>query len=107
MIEKEGLNNPSFLEKLTVSALTFNTVAEAWGQKHLPQLMESTQYAALSIDRKYLRRFFGTLALETIKTGVINDWIAGLTKQGRHPKTVHNLWKQFRAVMNWHASTER
>ncbi len=103
IIEKEGLNNPNFLEKLTVPALTFNAVADAWELKRLPQLKESTQYTAPILTRKYLRPFFGALALESIKTGVINDWLAGVTKQGRHPKTVHNLWKQFRAIMNWHA----
>lgn len=38
-----------------------------------------------------------------IKTGVINDWIADLESKGLQPKTVHNLWKQFRAIMNWYA----
>lgn len=103
IIEKEGLNNPNFLEKLTVPALTFNAVADAWELKRLPQLKESTQYSAPILIKKYLRPFFGTLTLDAIKTGVINDWIADVTKKGRHPKTVHNLWKQFRAVMNWHA----
>jgi hypothetical protein len=46
IIEKEGLNNPNFLEKLTVPALTFNAVADAWELKRLPQLKESTQYTA-------------------------------------------------------------
>ena len=103
IIEKEGLNNPNFLEKLTVPALTFNAVADAWELKRLPQLKESTQYTAPILIKKHLRPFFGAMPLEIIKTGVINDWIAQLKKQGRHPKTVHNLWKQFRAVMNWHA----
>jgi integrase len=38
-----------------------------------------------------------------IKTGVINDWVADLGSKGLQPKTVHNLWKQFRAIMNWYA----
>jgi len=103
IIEKEGLNNPNFLENLTVPALTFSAVADAWELKRLPLLKESTRYSAPIINTKYLRPFFGTMPLEVIKTGVINDWIADVTKQGRHPKTVHNLWKQFRAIMNWHA----
>jgi hypothetical protein len=48
------------------------------------------------------------MAQEEIKTGIINDWIAELEDKGLQPKTVHNLWKQFRAIMNWHARpTER
>jgi integrase len=106
IIVKEGLNNPNFLDALVVPAvpaLTFNAVADSWELKRLPKLKVSTQYAAPYLIKKYLRPFFGLLALDTIKTGVINDWIADVTKQGRHPKTVHNLWKQFRAIMNWHA----
>ena len=106
IIVAEGLNNPNFLDKLSVPAvpaLTFNAVADSWELKRLPQLKVSTQYTAPILINKYLRPFFGTLALDAIKTGVINDWIADVTKQGRHPKTVHNLWKQFRAIMNWHA----
>jgi integrase len=106
IIEKEGLNNPNFLDALTapaVPALTFNAVADSWVLKRLSQLKESTQYTAPILINKYLRPFFGTMTPEAIKTGVINDWIAGVKKQGRHPKTVHNLWKQFRAIMNWHA----
>lgn len=43
------------------------------------------------------------MALATIKTGVVNDWIADLESKSLEPKTVHNLWKLFRAIMNWHA----
>jgi integrase len=106
IIHAEGINKPDFLEKLNappVPVLHFNTVADLWVLKRLPQLDESTQYIAPFQINKHLRPFFGTMPLETIKTGVINDWIAGLTKNGSHPKSVHNLWKQFRAIMNWYA----
>ena len=106
IIENEGLNNTDFLKQPEIPAvpvLTFNGVADSWELKRLPQLKESTQYAAPILNKKHLRPFFGNMALENIKTGVINDWIADHKRQGRHPKTVHNLWKQFRAIMNWHA----
>jgi hypothetical protein len=43
------------------------------------------------------------MALEEIKTGVVNDWIVDLQAKGLKPKTIHNLWKLFRAIMNWHS----
>ena len=43
------------------------------------------------------------MALEDIKTGNVNDWIRDLQKEELEPKTVHNMWKMFRAIMNWHA----
>jgi integrase len=68
-----------------------------------PKRPPSTRYTAPVLNRKYLRPFFGQIALPEIKTGVINDWITDLESKGLQPKTVHNLWKQLRAIMNWHA----
>ena len=106
IIANEGVNTPEHLAQAmlpVVPSLTFNSVADSWELKRLPQLKESTQYSAPILNRKYLRPFFGKMSPAEIKTGVINDWLAGLNGQARHPKTVHNLWKQFRAIMNWHA----
>jgi integrase len=103
MITDQGVNTPAHLERSLKPPKTFNRVADAWEAKRLPQLKESTQYAAPKQIAKYLRPFFGSMALESIKTGTITDWILGLERMGREPKTIHNLWKMFRAVMNWHA----
>jgi integrase len=78
-------------------------VADAWELRRLSQLKPSTHYTAPLLLKKYLRPYFGTMALATIKTGVINDWIADLESKGLEPKTIHNLWKLFRAIKNWHA----
>lgn len=106
IIEKEGLNNNNFLERLVMPAIpasTFNTVADAWELKRLPKLKVSTRHSAPRQIAKHLRPFFGALTLESIKTGTINTWVASLEQLGLEPKTVHNQWKQFRAIMNWHA----
>jgi len=78
--KKNGLTVPA------VPALIFNAVADLWELKRLPQLKESSQYLVPILARKYLRPFFGALPLESIKTGIVNDWIAGLRKLGRHPR---------------------
>jgi hypothetical protein len=44
---------------------------------------------------------FGNMAIEDIRTGIVNDWIRSLTAKKLEPKTVHNVWKDFRAVVNW------
>lgn len=41
--------------------------------------------------QKHVRPVLGTMTLPTIKTGVINDWIAQLNRKGLGPKLVHNL----------------
>jgi integrase len=89
--------------KPAVPTVTFNTVADAWELRKLTHLKPSTQYTAPLQLKKYVRPFFGAMAPETVKTGVINDWLANLSGDGLQPKTVHNLWKLFRAVMNWHS----
>lgn len=103
IIVKGSVNTPERLELSMKPVVTFNSVADSWEVKRLPQLKPSSQYSAPMLTRKYLRPFFGQMTPEGVKTGIINDWIADLNGKGLEPKTVHNLWKLFRAMMNWHA----
>jgi integrase len=103
IIHGEGVNTEAHLERSLTPALTFNKVADSWIDKHLATLKLSTQHSAPKLIKKHLRPFFGALPIEEIKTGTVNDWIAGLYRSGLQPKTVHNMWKMFRGMMNWHA----
>jgi len=103
IIEKLGLNKKTYLELSKVPAITFKDVADTWELKRLPQLALSTQDAAPGQLAKHMRPFFDALPIESIKTGIVDEWIAGLTKKGLEPKTVHNQWKMFRAIMNWNS----
>jgi integrase len=103
MLSAEGVNTPSHLERSLRPPKTFGEVADRWELKRLPQLKESSQYSFPKLIAKHLRPYFGSMALEDIKTGVVNDWIADLRKEELEPKTVHNMWKMFRAIMNWHS----
>jgi integrase len=103
IITTEGVNTPEHLERSLKQLKTFRDVADAWESKRLPQLKESTRYMAPKLIAKYLRPFFGHRPVAEIKTGNVNDWISGLQSNKLEPKTVHNLWKMFRAMMNWHA----
>jgi integrase len=100
IIQQEGLNNPTYLEVLDAPVKTFGDVADAWILQRLPQLKISTQRAAPSQIAKHLRPFFGMMSVESIKTGDVNRWIGSLQLA---PKSVHNQWKQFTTIMNWHA----
>ena len=103
IIHSEGVNTAAHLERSMSPAVTFNKVADSWIDKHLPTLKVSTQHSAPKLIKKHLRPFFGALPIEEIKTGTVNDWIAGLNREGLQSKTVHNMWKMFRGMMNWHA----
>lgn len=103
ILTQEGVNTPTHLERSLKPSTTFADVADAWESKRLPQLKESSRYTAPKQIAKYLRPRFGQLVLENIKTGTVNDWIVDLQAKALEPKTIHNLWKLFRAIMNWHS----
>ena len=103
MLSDEGVNTPEHLERSLRPATVFNTVADLWESKRLPQLKESSRYSVPKLLAKHVRPFFGQTTLEEIKTGNVNDWIAEMRSKELEPKTIHNLWKLFRAIMNWHA----
>lgn len=103
VIFQQGVNTPAHLERSLKPPTTFADVAGAWEAKRLPQLKESSRYTMPKLIAKYLQPFFGNTALEEIKTGTVNGWIVELQGRKLEPKTVHNLWKLFRAIMNWHS----
>jgi len=100
ILADQFVNTPEHFERSLKPAMTFNEVADLWELKRLPQLKESSRYSGPKLITKHLRPFFGGMALEDIKTGVVNDWIG---KMKLEPKTIHNMFKLFRAIMNWHA----
>jgi integrase len=103
LLAAQGVNTPEHLKRSLRPPTTFDAVADLWESKRLPQLKESSRYSVPKLLAKHLRPFFGQMALEEIKTGVVNDWIAEMQRKKLEPKTIHNMWKMFRAVMNWHA----
>jgi integrase len=102
IIEAEGVNTPQHLERALKPAVTFNSIADAWEAKRLPLLHNSSQFITPSRLRNHVRPFFGNMAIEEIRTGTVNDWIRSMTAKGLEPKTIHNVWKDFRAIVNWH-----
>jgi len=102
IIEEQGINKPQHLEKALKPAVTFNSIADAWEAKRLPSFHNSSQTITPSRLRNHVRPFFGQMAIEDIRTGTVNDWIRSMEAKGLEPKTVHNVWKDFRAIVNWH-----
>ena len=103
IIFQEGVNTPEHLEEARKPShrRNFNTIASHWVEKRLPQLKPSSQYGTPLLIDKHLRPFFSSMKPVEIKTGLINEWIAELEAKGLEPKTIHNLWKLFRSIMNW------
>jgi integrase len=103
MLAVQGVNTPEHLERSLRPPTTFDAVADLWISKRLPQLKESSREYVPKVIAKHLRPFFGQIPLEEIKTGIVNDWVAEMQGKNLEPKTIHNMWKMFRAIMNWHA----
>ena len=103
VLSDEGVNTPDHLERSLKPATEFDVVADLWESRRLPRLKESSRYSVPKLLAKHVRPFFGHMALEEIKTGNVNDWIAEMQIKKLEPKTIHNMWKLFRAIMNWHA----
>jgi len=101
IIEAEGVNKPQHLERALKPAVTFNSIADAWEAKRLPLLHNSSQIITPGRLRKHVRPFFGSMAIEEIRTGTVNDWIRSMAAKKLEPKTIHNVWKDFRAIVNW------
>ncbi|MGB7025449.1 MAG: site-specific integrase [Candidatus Acidiferrales bacterium] len=102
IIEAEGVNGPQHLDRALKPAVTFSSIADAWEAKRLPLLHTSSQFITPSRLRNHVRPFFGNMTIEEIRTGTVNDWIRTLTAKRLEPKTIDNLWKDFRAIVNWH-----
>ena len=100
MLAQDSINVPTEVEAVRV---TFTEAAQEWQAKRLQFLKPSTQYGAPKLIANHLTPFFGRMAIAGIKTGNINEWIAKLTVEGLSPKSIHNAWKLFRAIVNWHA----
>jgi len=101
ILEAEGINTVQHLERALKTAVTFNQIADEWETKRLPKFYYSSQVICGARLKKHIRPFFSELALEDIKTGTVNEWIAQLNEV-LEPKTVVNTWKLFRAICNWH-----
>jgi integrase len=102
IIAAEGVNTPQHLERALKPAVMFNSIADEWQVKRLPMLHISSQFIIPARLRVHVRPFFGEMAIEDIRTGTVNEWIRSLAAKGLEPKTIHNCWKDFRAVVNWH-----
>lgn len=100
MLASEGINAPTYLERALGTAKTFSDAVEEWERFRLPQLGASSQYVNPKLVKKHLSSFFGKMALDGITTGTVNTWIA-TAMRGLEPKTVHNMYKLFRAIVNW------
>ncbi len=91
------------LQEATKPAVTFNSIADEWQDKRLPMLHISSQFIIPARLRLHVRPFFGEMAVEDIRTGVVNTWIRKLSDEaGLEPKTIRNCWTDFRSVVNWY-----
>jgi integrase len=104
MLSTSGIHESEYLERVLGTATTFNQVADRWKKLRLPKLSYWSQDNMPRLIEKHLAPFFGAMPVDSIKTGTINEWIATLPEMA--PKSVHNLYKLLRGIVNWHCKQE-
>lgn len=103
-LAKEGINTRTYLDRVLGNAKTFRDAVERWESIKLPTLAISSQYVNPKLISRHLLPFFGAKTLDDIRTGDINEWI--MMMKPFEPKTVHNMYKLFRGIVNWHYRQE-
>lgn len=98
IISRAGVNEVSHLEQALGTARTFSDAVKGWERTRLPKLSLSSQYQQPKLIARHLTPFFGSMALDAIRTGTVNEWIGTRMKEYQ-PKTVHNMYRLFRAVV--------
>jgi len=100
MLNDLGVNNNSYLEKALEPVKTFAELAAWWEENVSPMHKLSSQNSSHYILAKHLKPHFGTMPINTIGEGTVQEWISGLQKQGKlAPKTIHNMWKILKLVV--------
>ena len=95
------INTPAHLARALGMAVTFKEAALRWEQFRLPKLAMSSQYSQPKLIARHLLPFFGEMPIDTIKTGDLNEWINSRPMRGYKPKSISNLYRLFRAIVNW------
>lgn len=85
------VNEQSTFPSRERKAATFEGFAEIWENDYLVLSKRSTQ-SSVRTQLRILRAEFGTKDIRAIDAGDIQRLIARLTREGREPKTIRNLW---------------
>ena len=100
MLNELGVNDNSYLEKALTPVKLFSEHAAWWEGNVLPMHKPSSQNSSHYILKKHLIPYFGSMSMDSIHEGTVQEWISGLQLQGElKPHTITNMWKILKLVV--------
>lgn len=99
-LDEIGVNTPQHLER-AINVSTFDVALEKWETGLLPGFKPSGQQSSKYIIKKHIKPKFGGMLLEQVDKQAVQVWINELSASGLKPKTVSNVAKLLKSVLNW------
>ena len=99
-LHEQGINTPEHAQRAYVVP-TFDSALQKWQEARLvafkPSGKSSSEYV---VNKHILPRFRGML-LERLDKHIVQLWINDLSASGLAPKTVSNVVKLLKSILNW------
>lgn len=105
-LDEIGVNTPQHLER-AINVSTFDTALQKWETGLLPGFKPSGQQSSKCIIKKHIKPKFGGMLLEQVDKQAVQVWINELSASGLKPKTVSNVAKLLKSVLNWNDVSTR
>jgi integrase len=83
------------------AAPTFGAALQKWREACLVGFKPSGKQSATYVVRKHVEPKFKGLMLEQVDKQAVQVWINELTASGLKPKTVSNIVKMLKSILNW------
>jgi integrase len=99
-LDELGINTPQHLQLVT-TVPTFAVALQKWEKGLLPGFKPSGQQSSKYIIRKHIKPKFGGTLLEEVNKQAVQEWINKLEESGLKPKTVSNIVKLLKSILNW------
>jgi hypothetical protein len=95
-----GVNTPQCLER-AMAAPTFDAALQKWREACLVGFKPSgKQPTGYCVNKHIVPKFSGML-LEEVSKQAVQVWIHELNTSGLEPKTVRNIVKMLKSILNW------
>jgi integrase len=99
-IHELGINTPQSLER-AFAAPTFDAALQRWREACLVVFKPSGKQSATYVVRKHVEPKFKGVLLENVDKQATQLWINELSASGLAPKTVSNVVKMLKSILNW------
>src|SRR5580692_5159315 len=99
-IHELGINTPQHLAQ-SLAAPTFDVALQKWRDACLVGFKPSGKQSAKYVVGKHVEPKFTGKLLEQVDKQAVQLWINELASSGLKPKTVSNIVKMLKSILNW------